>query len=122
MEQLPRWRNMARAMCSPCRRSASDGPGSGKRRSGKRRSGKPQKPVAINALRRDIAISTAMGLNRVVCIDRVAASYGGPIDRSRLRYGNYRLSSDFRTRATGLGENFMSEILPGATCIRGAWL
>jgi len=110
MEQLQRWRSMARAMCgSPCHRSAWDEPALGKRRSGKR-----QNPDAINALRRDIAISTAMGLDRVVRRDRVARnraapnrvtpSYGGLIDGSPLRHGSYRLSGEGRTRATGPGE------------------
>src|SRR5882672_6979924 len=115
MEQLQRWRSMARAMCgSPCHRSAWDEPALGKRRSGKR-----QNPDAINALRRDIAISTAMGLDRVVRRDRVernrvarnraapnrvTPSCGGLIDGSRLRHGSYRLSGEGRTRATGPGE------------------
>jgi hypothetical protein len=87
MEQLQRWRSMAKAMCgSSCHRSASDEP----------RSGKRQKPDAINALRRDIAIATAMGLNlnRVVCIDGVEPSCSSLMHGSLLHYGNYRLSSE----------------------------
>jgi hypothetical protein len=45
-------------------------------------------PDAIDALRRDIAISIAMGLNRVVSIDRLESCCGGPNDGSRLRCRN----------------------------------